>query len=229
MKLTFLGIGAAYYPILGSTSAFFMNNEALYLIDCGETTFERLFNRKELNEAKEIYVLLTHIHADHFGSLGSFTSYCKNILQKKVTIVTPDKNVVKVLEMTGLTLKDYTYQSDFSTTFPGNIKITPVPVIHAPSMGCFAYYLDDGVETIYYGGDSCGMPEGLLDKVKSGAVKVAYQEVTYESKVTAGHTCLDQLCETVPENLRGKFVCMHFGGDFLDKVTACGFGVAKAE
>lgn len=229
MKLTFLGTGAAYYPVLGSTSAFFTADDILYLIDCGETTFARLFEKIELYKASEVYVLLTHIHADHFGSLGSFTSYCKNVLEKKVTIVSPDENVVKVLAMTGLTLQDYTYDNDFTKTFPGNIKITPVDVIHDPSMGCYGFYLDDGQEIIYYGGDSCGMPDGLMEKIKDGTVSVAYQEVTYETKFSAGHTCLEQLCQLVPEELRDKFVCMHFGSDFLDLVESCGFEIAKAE
>lgn len=229
MELTFLGTGAAYYPVLGSTSAYFKAADTLYLIDCGETTFASLFDRIELYQANDVVVILTHIHSDHFGSLGSFTSYCKNILGKKVTILTPDENVVKVLAMTGLTLQDYTYDNNFEKTFSGNIRITPVEVIHDPCMGCYGYYFDDGNEVIYYGGDSCGMPDGLLEKIKDGSVSVAYQEVTYETKMSAGHTCLEQLCQLVPEEFRDKFVCMHFGGDYVDLVSSCGFGVAKAE
>lgn len=229
MELTFLGTGAAYYPVLGSTSAFFKNSEALFLIDCGETTFARLFDRIELDEANEVFVLLTHIHADHFGSLGSFTSYCKNILGKKVTIASPDENVVKVLAMTGLTLQDYTYENDFTKIFPGNVKITPVDVIHDPCMGCYGFYIDDGNDVVYYGGDSCGMPDGLVDKLRDGSVSRAYQEVTYEMKFTPGHTCLEQLCKLVPEDLRDRVVCMHFGGDFVDLVESCGFGIARAD
>ena len=229
MKLTFLGTGGAYYPVLGSTSAFFVADKTLYLIDCGESTFAKLFDKIELYQANEVVVMLTHIHSDHFGSLGSFTSYCKNILGKKITVLTPDENVVKVLAMTGLTLEDYTYDNNFEKTFSGNIRITPVAVIHDPTMGCYGYYIDDGKEVIYYGGDSCGIPAGLLDKIKDGSVSVAYQEVNYETKMSAGHTCLDQLCQLVPGEFRDRFVCMHFGGDYMDMVSACGFGVAKAE
>ncbi len=79
MQLNFLGIGAAYYPPFGSTSAYFVVQGHFYLIDCGETVFSALWNNHDLNECKDIYVLITHLHADHIGSLGSFISYSVNI------------------------------------------------------------------------------------------------------------------------------------------------------
>ena len=228
MKLNFLGTGAAYYPALGSTSAWFTLGGSLYLIDCGETTFSRLYSRRELSTCGSIHVLLTHLHADHFGSLGSFTSYCKNVLRKVVTIVTPDKTIARVLALTGLTAQDYTLCTDFSRPFPGGLTVTPVMVRHDPTMNCYGYYLCDGSETIYYGGDAQGMPDGVLEQLRSGALCRVYQEVTYEHGAHPGHTSLEQLCALVPENLRSRTVCMHFGGDYTGKALSCGFDVARA-
>ena len=80
MELKFTGIGAAYYPVLGSNCAFFEHDNCLYLIDCGESTFKAMFSRNEIYDYDNIVVLLTHLHADHIGSLGSFLSFCKNVL-----------------------------------------------------------------------------------------------------------------------------------------------------
>lgn len=41
MELHFTGTGAAYYPRLGSNAAFFVKNNHLFMIDCGESTFRK--------------------------------------------------------------------------------------------------------------------------------------------------------------------------------------------
>ncbi len=42
MELKFLGRGAAFNPKEGNNSAYFIENNQLFLIDCGENIFERL-------------------------------------------------------------------------------------------------------------------------------------------------------------------------------------------
>ncbi len=42
MNLTFLGSGACFYPALHNTSAYFIYNNNLFLLDCGETVYQRL-------------------------------------------------------------------------------------------------------------------------------------------------------------------------------------------
>ena len=229
MKLTFLGTGAAYYPVLGSTSAFFVKENCLYLIDCGETTFARLFGREVLNTCDKVYVLISHLHADHIGSLGSFISYCKNVIRKEVTVLCPDTTLVAVLSMTGLTKDDYTYCAHFDQVFPGNIQFTPVLVKHDSSMGCYGFFIKDEDETIYYGADSCGIPDGILAQLGDGTISRAYQEVTYETHMSPSHTSLEQLIQIVPRHLRSKVVCMHFGGDYVNLVADYGFGIAIPE
>lgn len=229
MKLTFLGTGAAYYPVLGSTSAYFKIEDTLYLLDCGETTFTRLIAKRVLMACTNVFVIMTHIHADHFGSLGSLISYCKNILDIDVTILYPDPIIKQVLRLTGLTEFDYSFSDDFTVVYPGGIRITPEKVKHDLSMTCVGYYIDDANEVIYYGGDSCGIPDELVKQLDNQIVTYAYLETTYESKETSGHTSLQQLCRLIPKELRKKVVCMHFGDDFRSTVKACGFEVALSE
>lgn len=229
MNLTFLGTGAAYYPVLGSTSAYFIKGNCLYLIDCGETTFARIFGRAVLRECERVFVLITHLHADHIGSLGSLISYCKNVIRKEVTVISPDPALVRVLEMTGLNSGDYRHCAAFDRPFPGAVWITPLSVQHDRSMKCYGYLLRDAEETVYYGGDACGMPEGILDRLREGEIVRAYQEVTYETQESASHTSLRQLCESVPRPLRDRIVCMHFGDAYISRVSECGFGVAVAQ
>ena len=227
MKLNFLGTGAAYNPSLGSTSAYFMVQDHFYLIDCGETVFASLWNNKELEKCKDVNILITHLHADHIGSLGTLVSYCKNVLNKPVTLLTPDKTIVTVLSLTGVSADLYNYCGDFGNTFPGNLTIVPRTTSHVSSMHCYGYMISTDEGRIYYGGDSDSIPSEVLLGLKDGSIDLAFQEVSYQTGWHSGHTSLEQLCQIVPTELRRKVICTHFGGDFMDAVIKAGFRVAK--
>ena len=75
MKIKFLGIGSAYNTKWLNSNAYFIVANSLYLLDCGESTFGKLMELGILNDNYNgIYVLLTHLHADHAGSLPSLCS-----------------------------------------------------------------------------------------------------------------------------------------------------------
>ena len=56
--LKFLGTGACFYPKLYNTSAYFVYLDQLFLIDCGETVFERVFKTMELKKYRDIFVTI---------------------------------------------------------------------------------------------------------------------------------------------------------------------------
>lgn len=76
MQLHFLGRGNSSNVKEGNTSAYFIENQHLFLIDCGETTFTKLLLLKKLENIKEIHIMITHTHSDHIGSLSSLLMYC---------------------------------------------------------------------------------------------------------------------------------------------------------
>ena len=65
MELKFLGRGAAFNPKEGNNSAYFIENNQLFLIDCGESIFERLFENGLLKSVESINLMITHTHYDH--------------------------------------------------------------------------------------------------------------------------------------------------------------------
>ena len=71
-------------------------------MDCGETVYELLMKRSNLREYRQIYVLLTHLHADHVGSLGSLISYNYCILGRKICVIHPRATVVELLRLMGI-------------------------------------------------------------------------------------------------------------------------------
>ena len=75
MDLQFLGRGAAFNPKEGNNSAYVIENNQLFLIDCGESIFERIMENGLLDKIDGINVMITHTHSDHVGSLGTLTMY----------------------------------------------------------------------------------------------------------------------------------------------------------
>lgn len=227
MKLRFLGVGAAYNPSLGSNTAFFMLKDQLYLLDCGESTFERVISLPELTICRAVNVLVTHLHADHIGSLSSFISYCGQVLKKPVLVATPDVTLRKILKLMGIQPDDYAFRQDFIELFPGELKVTPVLVDHDPGMDCYGYCICDGEETIFYSGDANTLPPQILNRFLNKEIARVYQETTYQKKGNVYHCSLEQLCDIVPPVARSRVVCMHFNGDFFDAVQSEGFQIAR--
>ncbi len=81
--LKFIGTGNAVNSEMGNTSAYIKENETLLLIDCGSTVFSRIKEINLLDDVKNVYVINTHTHNDHIGSLATLIGYLyfsKNIV-----------------------------------------------------------------------------------------------------------------------------------------------------
>ncbi|MDO4838295.1 MAG: MBL fold metallo-hydrolase [Clostridia bacterium] len=227
MKLQFTGIGAAYYPVLGSNCAFFEHGDQLFLIDCGESTFKAMFARSEIFRYRRITVLITHLHADHIGSLGSFLSFCKNVLNKKATLIAEEETVVHVLSECGVQPDLYHFTTDFSQCNAEGFSIQPVRVKHADDMLCCGFLIECNGEKTYFSGDTCLIPEDILHSFLSGEIQTMYQECTYLNTDSPSHCSLQKLCTWIPEKDRDRVYCMHLGGDFRGDIYATGFRIPE--
>ena len=118
LKLHFLGRGAAFYPVFRNTNAFFEKGKNLFFLDFGESAFAQVAAALPLKEYEKIYVLLTHLHADHSGSLASMTSYLYFVLHKKLTIVHPEDTVVRLLALQGVGAECYEYLPELPQLSP---------------------------------------------------------------------------------------------------------------
>lgn len=97
MELKFLGRGSAFNIKEGNTSAYYKNEDSMFLIDCGENIFTKIMEQKLLEGVKYLEIAITHFHPDHAGSLGSLIFYCNFGVKEKieVTIHFPDKEIVR--------------------------------------------------------------------------------------------------------------------------------------
>lgn len=60
MELKFLGKGGSDNQLQGNTSAYFIENRCLFLIDCGENIFERILRKQLLNDVDKVFIFITH-------------------------------------------------------------------------------------------------------------------------------------------------------------------------
>ena len=62
MELKFLGRGAAFNPKEGNTSAWFIENNELFLIDCGESVYRKCHGERAVTDFLNVYL------SDYAGS-----------------------------------------------------------------------------------------------------------------------------------------------------------------
>ncbi len=230
MQLRFLGTGAAFYPALGNNGAFFACGDDLFLIDCGETAFSTLMRADLLPRYPgAITVLLTHLHADHCGSLGTLALYAAQVLGRPLTIVHPDaERLYTLLELMGARREQVRLLSALDER---GVRATPGPTRHAPSMPAYAYLLSMDGETVYYSGDSGELPEDIIGGVREGRIIHAYQDTFIYDKApdSPPHVPLAELAARLEPALRSKFTLMHVNRDFRAEAEALGFAWAERD
>lgn len=229
MELRFLGTGSAYNPLCKNTNAYLPLGDTLLLFDCGESTFETLYARGILEQYSSFIVAITHFHSDHVGSLGSFISYSHCQLKKKVYLVYPNSNISKFLEFTGVPDTMYIHLLPSSPMPCSRLSLAAFEVQHDPLIQCFGYLVHADDRAFFFGGDSTGIPDDILQLLFDKQIDTIYQDVTYEHIWESPcHGTLEGLCVQVPEAYRKHVVCMHFGSDFREKIDAAGFRTAVA-
>src|SRR6476620_12731134 len=88
MKIRFLGIGGAFIPEFGSSSAVVETGAGtLTLIDAGCSTYADLRRTGLIETITDIVV--THLHDDHVGSLGSIINHRYHVSKRPVKLHYP--------------------------------------------------------------------------------------------------------------------------------------------
>lgn len=238
--LNFIGTGSAFNTKLGNNGAFIKKNKLLFMIDCGSATYARINESNLLEGVEHIYVLMTHTHPDHIGSLGDliFHGYYSmgEMFKPSVTVIAPSQlisNIEKVLDGMGVPGNNY-YRYFISTSgeinYNGfNILFQVVPVTHVKELTSFAYILHYENKAIYYSGDSNEISPLILERLNFGEIDLFYQDTSkldYEGNV---HLSLRELAELVNEDVRDRVFCMHLDKTFnVEEAKKLGFNVATS-
>lgn len=226
--LKFLGTGSCFNTKAGNNSAYFIHNlggkKRLVLFDCGETVFARILELGLLKDIEEVFILITHLHTDHVGSLSSLIFYLHYVLNIKPVVCFPYNSVTLYLDLVGVDHELYEYVNT------GNIyyDIQALNQNHSKKISAFGYLFKLDNNLIYYSGDSKSINPLVLDMFRDPNSNITefYQDVTkYENDA---HMNINDLVSIFSKEERKKITLMHFDDDELISIAKkYGFNVAR--
>lgn len=227
MELTFVGTGSAFNPVLENSNAFFTLGDRLYIIDCGETAFGKYWDLPALRNASEVTVVITHLHCDHVGSLGSLVSYCYLVLEKKIRIVHPLDTIVKLLDLMGIKRECYQYLECIPDEPGEAVGFEPVRVEHVDNMVCYGYIITTADDAVYYSGDATAVPVQVLEAFKAGSIRHIYQDTSLVTSDHPTHGTLAYMEATFRKEERKRVSCIHLDTDYRNLLSEKGFSLVK--
>ncbi|WP_459477388.1 MBL fold metallo-hydrolase [Clostridium saccharoperbutylacetonicum] len=231
--LSFIGIGSAFNTEKLNTSAFIKNDNSLLLIDCGGTVFHKLQKLNLVDGIENLYIILTHTHPDHIGSLGEVIFYSYYILKHKPTIFFPKKELIEgFLISIGVSAEMYKINSfeeaEVNDEKLGELDIEFMPVSHVQTIPAYGFIIRLNGKVFYYSGDSNDISKTILEKLKNGEISVIYQDTCGLDYEGNSHLSLRRLCEIIPQEFRNKVYCMHLDEHIKEKeIQNNGFNVVK--
>ena len=220
--LRFLGVGGAFHPVLGNTSAWFSLDGDFYLLDCGNTVFERVWYLPALKNSREIYIAITHLHYDHAASVAPMISACFYALGKVIHAIHPEPTINQLLALNGIFPNEYHFHTEMPAGLAASFEA--VPVEHATDMNCYGYIIKTPDWCIYFGGDSKAIPGCVLERFRSGEIARIYQDVTINPKAKS-HAGLSYLEQVIPPALRSRVFCVHIEDGAQEQITRAGFHI----
>lgn len=235
MELKFLGRGAAFNPKEGNNSAYFIENNQLFLIDCGENIFERLIESGLLNDINVINLMITHTHSDHIGSLGTLVTYSYYTLRKPLNIIMKKgakhlSSIEKILDGFGCVSKMYKFVDEvqFDNKFASFQSIRYMETSHCDELNCYGLLFTTTNGLVYYSGDTKEI-ENVKKLIASGQnIDKLYIEVTTANFLGNVHLYIGVLKEQIPEEFKSKVFCMHVNNDqCIEEAKNSGFNVVE--
>ena len=235
MELNFLGRGASFNPKEGNNSAYFVENNQLFLIDCGESIFERLVESGLLESVESINLMITHTHSDHIGSLGSLAIYSFYALHKPLNIILPENakhlpNIEKILSGFGCTEPMYNYVDE--KAFDGKNEtfqsIRYVETSHCDELDCYGLLFNTQNGMVYYSGDTREINTVKALIASGQPIDKLYIDTTTANFPGNVHLYIGILQKAIPDELKERVYCMHLNNDScIEQAKASGFNVVE--
>ena len=160
-KLKSLGFGSAFNSQeYGNNSWYFIENNKVFMVDCGSTVFNT-FREKGLDNYKEINIIITHMHTDHVGSLGTLIEWMYYVKGFKVNILSHntlkrdlfDYLLISGIEESMFNLEVTPYGKEYINK--DSIEIIFEKVKHVPQIKTYSITLiRNSTDMIIYSGDT---------------------------------------------------------------------------
>ncbi|WP_026463298.1 MBL fold metallo-hydrolase [Adhaeribacter aquaticus] len=154
MQIKFLGTGGAFEPQYFNSAAILNFSGSKILIDAGFTVYPRLV---ELNLILKIeYILLSHLHNDHCGSLANILlhQHHNGADRKPVILYQTEDFKNQIEEFLAIQLKDPEKYADFAPlpSVPGIIYLDTYGR-HSEQFQTYSFLVEEAGERIVYSGD----------------------------------------------------------------------------
>lgn len=236
MELKFLGRGSGFNPKEGNTSAYFIEDNELFLIDCGSTVFWKIIRMNLLENIEKINVFITHTHTDHIGSLGTLIEYAYFAMNKKVNLILEDgtkhiENIRHILNFSGINREMYNivYTKKVTSKYKTFYQPLYIETSHVKNLSTYSllFLTKDGV--VFYSGDinNIGYLEYLL------SININFDKIYIETTLNNSnpvHLPLSELIRVIPQDIKDKVYCMHLESDeCIEMALSQGFNVVKVE
>ena len=183
-----------------NNSAYFEQNNELFIIDCGYTVFNEIKNRFDFSVYNNINVIITHLHNDHAGSLSQFILYMWFVYKKKVNVICNCKYIREYLDITGTPSCAYELKNKVE-----NLNLTFIKTKHTDYLDAYGFVMNINNKKILYTGDTCELEAFLpyLDNINELYIDL--------SKFGGAHLKVDNVLEILKElkNKNIKIIPMH--------------------
>ena len=235
MELTFLGRGAAFNSQEGNNSAYFTENNQLFLIDCGESIFERLIKNNILENIETINLLITHTHSDHIGSIGSLVLYIYYTLHKSINIIIPQNakyilNLENILNAFGCTKEMYNYINEtmYDNKYHTFERLRYIETSHCKELDSYGIIFQTNNGIVYYSGDT-NETNIIKALITSGEIiDKIYIDTTNTNYPGNVHLYIGDLLKVIPQELKNRVYCMHLNNDdCISEALEIGFNVVE--
>ena len=203
--INFLGIESGFGE--KHTNAFFENEKAQFFIDLSMTNIKRA---KELvNENKNVFMFITHMHADHISGIPIFIQFLYYVKNKKITFIIPEKISISFktyLSICGILENMYDIKETISLNEleVDSIKYKAIETYHCPEIDCFGYIFNINNNLIVYTGDTAEFLnfEDYFNDAK---------EIYIDTSVNYGkvHLTLTSILEKFGDNPKSDIYLMH--------------------
>ncbi|QMU27305.1 MBL fold metallo-hydrolase [Adhaeribacter radiodurans] len=187
MKIKFLGTGGAFEPTYGNSAAILEINQQNILIDAGFTIYPKLV---QLDFWKIDYILLTHLHNDHCGSLANILLHsCFYANGRKLVILYQTETFRdQIKSFLNIQLKDVEKYAEFkpTTEIPGLFYLDTFNR-HSEGFQTFSFIFEEAGERLVYSGDlrDCNFLFNHLSTLPSLPTQV-YHDISFDS-TNKGH------------------------------------------
>ena len=170
-KYGFIGTGGVFDYRIGNSAFLLYSNLGVILVDCGYTVYGSLDEKNLINSVD--YLLLTHLHGDHVGSIHPLMLHLKNKCKRKLKLLYP---CVEFRDEVVSYCKHFLIDVDSYLDFVDINDVCGLSFIdtsnqHVVGMHSYAFSFMDEKQVLFYSGDL-----GSVDIVKSFLVTHAQSE-----------------------------------------------------